>query len=102
MVCTRVRVHANPTIPQPTLQNTHPHPQEDANESLCSLTFAQRVNGVSLSGAGAGGGGGGKGGKGGVDAKSQRQALLQARGEAREAEAARCVFMCWWLWWWGG
>ena len=35
-------------------------------------------------------GGGGKGGKG-DGGKGQRQAVLQARGEAREAEAARWV-----------
>lgn len=75
-----------------THMSTHTHtctcPQEDAAESLCSLTFAQRVNGVSLSGAAAGQKGGGKGG----DAKNMRQVILQARGEAREAEAARWDF----------
>lgn len=92
-ICIRAHTITTTSFPPPYLP---PHPtyihistQEDAAESLCTLTFAQRVNGVSLSGAGVGQKGGGGGGKG--DAKNARQAILQARGEAREAEAARYV-----------
>ncbi|EWM30629.1 Kinesin, motor domain protein, partial [Nannochloropsis gaditana] len=57
--------------------------EEDSSESLCSLTFAQRVHGVILGAAKA------HGGK--LDTRAHKEAVLKAKEETKAAEAARAL-----------